>query len=215
LLARTLGATHVAVCAPPAELPQGITPVLRTATGQAGIAAAAPADGLGLVVFFTGLSGSGKSTLAKALTARLEQTGRTVTLLDGDLVRRHVSSGLGFSAEDRATNVRRIGWVAAEIARHGGTAVCAPIAPNDAVRRQVRAMAADAGARFVLVHVATPLEECERRDRKGLYAQARAGKITGFTGIDDPYEAPQDAEVVVDTTGRTLDDALQQVARVL
>ena len=166
----------------------------------------------GLVVFFTGLSGSGKSTLARALVDLvLEQGERTVTSLDGDVVRRTLSAGLTFSKEDRETNIRRIGWVAAEISRHGGVAVCSPIAPFDATRQDVRGYVADAGGAFFLVHVATPLEECERRDRKGLYAKARAGEIPEFTGISSPYESPNDADVVVDTTGRTVEDALEDV----
>lgn len=170
----------------------------------------------GLVLFFTGLSGSGKSTLARALHDRiLEQGERTVTSLDGDVVRRNLSAGLTFSKQDRETNIRRIGWVAAEIARHGGVALCSPIAPFDATRRQVRAMAEEAGGAFVLVHVATPLAECERRDRKGLYAKARRGEIPEFTGISSPYEEPQDATVRVDTTGRTIEDALADVVEVL
>ncbi len=171
----------------------------------------APAD-QGLVLFFTGLSGSGKSTLARALMDRLlEQGTRTVTSLDGDVVRRNLSAGLTFSKEDRETNIRRIGWVAAEIARHGGVAVCSPIAPFDETRQQVRAMVDEAGGAFFLVHVATPLEECERRDRKGLYAKARRGEIPEFTGISSPYEEPADADVRVDTTGRTIDEALDDV----
>ncbi len=175
----------------------------------------APAD-QGLVLFFTGLSGSGKSTLARALMDRiLEQGARSVTSLDGDVVRRHLSAGLTFSKEDRETNIRRIGWVAAEISRHGGLAVCSPIAPFDETRQQVRAMVEDAGGAFFLVHVATPLEECERRDRKGLYAKARRGEIPEFTGISSPYEEPEDADVRVDTTGRTIDDALGDVVAAL
>lgn len=165
--------------------------------------AAYPAGHGGVVVLLTGLSGSGKSTLARALRDRLvEDEGRTVSLLDGDVVRRHLSAGLGFSPEDRETNVRRIGWVAAEIARHGGTAIASPIAPFDGTRRAVREMVEGRGGRFVLVHVATPLEECERRDRKGLYARARRGEIPDFTGISSPYEEPQDANLVIDTTDR-------------
>ena len=171
-----------------------------------------PPDRQGLVLFFTGLSGSGKSTLARALVdLLLEQGERTVTSLDGDVVRRNLSAGLTFSKEDRETNIRRIGWVAAEISRHGGVAVVSPIAPFDETRQQVRAMVADAGGAFFLVHVATPLEECERRDRKGLYARARAGEIPEFTGISSPYEEPEDADVRVDTTGRTIEDALGDV----
>ena len=175
----------------------------------------APAE-QGLVLFFTGLSGSGKSTLARALTDRvLEQGERTVTSLDGDVVRRNLSAGLTFSREDRETNIRRIGWVAAEIARHGGVAVCSPIAPFARTRAQVRTMVEEAGGAFFLVHVATPLEECERRDRKGLYAKARRGEIPEFTGISSPYEEPDDAAVRVDTTGRTIEDALDDVLREL
>ena len=173
-------------------------------------------DEQGLVLFFTGLSGSGKSTLARALMDRvLEQGRRTVTSLDGDVVRRNLSAGLTFSREDRETNIRRIGWVAAEISRHGGVAVCSPIAPFDETRRQVRAMVEDAGGEFFLVHVATPLEECERRDRKGLYAKARRGEIPEFTGISSPYEEPTDAAVRVDTTGRSIEEALDDVLAAL
>jgi sulfate adenylyltransferase len=167
----------------------------------------------GCVVFFTGLSGSGKSTIARTVVARLAEQ-RAVTLLDGDVVRTHLSRGLGFSREDRDTNIRRIGWVAAEVAKHGGVAVCAPIAPYDETRRWVRRTvetAAGAGS-FVLVWVSTPLEVCEARDVKGLYARARTGEIVGFTGIDDPYEVPGDADLVLDTSTTSLDDA---VARVL
>ncbi len=173
-------------------------------------------DEQGLVLFFTGLSGSGKSTLARALMDRLlEQGHRTVTSLDGDVVRRNLSAGLTFSKADRETNIRRIGWVAAEISRHGGVAVCSPIAPFDETRQQVRAMVDHAGGAFFLVHVATPLEECERRDRKGLYAKARRGEIPEFTGISSPYEEPEDANVRVDTTGRTIDEALDDVLAAL
>jgi sulfate adenylyltransferase len=166
----------------------------------------------GLVVFFTGLSGSGKSTLARALhDVILEQSDRTVTSLDGDVVRRHLSAGLTFSRADRETNILRIGWVAAEISRHGGIVLCSPIAPFDSTRQQVRQLVEDAGGAFVLVHVATPLAECERRDRKGLYAKARRGEIPDFTGISSPYEEPEDATVTVDTTGRSIANALEDV----
>ncbi len=166
----------------------------------------------GLVLFFTGLSGSGKSTLARALMDRLlEQGGRSVTSLDGDVVRRHLSAGLTFSKADRETNILRIGWVAAEIARHRGVAVCSPIAPFADTREQVQQLVEDAGGAFFLVHVATPLEECERRDRKGLYAKARRGEIPEFTGISSPYEEPVDPDVRVDTTGRTIEEALEDV----
>ncbi|WP_110239738.1 adenylyl-sulfate kinase [Nocardioides gilvus] len=166
----------------------------------------------GLVLFFTGLSGSGKSTLARALIDRVLESGeRSVTSLDGDVVRRTLSSGLSFSKEDRETNIRRIGWVAAEVARHGGLAVVSPIAPFAQTRDEVRAMVEAAGGTFFLVHVATPVEECERRDRKGLYAKARRGEIPEFTGISSPYEEPEDADVRVDTTGRSVEAALDDV----
>ncbi len=162
-----------------------------------------PRDRQGCTLFFTGLSGAGKSTIAIALRALLgERTARRVTVLDGDIVRRHLSSELGFSRRDRDLNIRRIGFVASEITRHGGIAICAPIAPYDAVRREVRAMVEPHGG-FVLVHVATPLDVCEARDRKGLYARARAGTLPAFTGISDPYEAPTDAEIVLDASGGT------------
>ncbi len=165
----------------------------------------------GVTVFFTGLSGSGKSTIANVLRVRLLERGsRRVTLLDGDLVRRHLSSELGFSHEHRDVNVRRIGFVAAEITKNGGVAVCAPIAPYDATRRQVRAMVEEGGG-FVLVHVATDLTTCEARDRKGLYAKARAGLLPEFTGISDPYEEPHDADVVVDTRTESPEEAAGRV----
>ncbi len=166
----------------------------------------------GLVLFFTGLSGSGKSTVAQAVIDSLLESGeRTVTSLDGDVVRRNLSAGLTFSREDRETNIRRIGWVAAEISRHGGVAVCSPIAPFDATRQDVRAMTAAAGGAFFLVHVATPLEECERRDRKGMYAKARRGEIPDFTGISSPYEVPDDADLRIDTTGRSIEECRDEV----
>lgn len=174
-----------------------------------------PRSRRGLVVFFTGLSGSGKSTVARSVSEWLHEDGqRTVTLLDGDVVRRNLSAGLGFSRADRDRNIERIGFVAAEIARHGGIAVCAPIAPFAATRGRVRAMAEEY-ADFLLVHVATPLEECERRDRKGLYARARAGEISDFTGISSPYEEPDDADLVLDTTDMTIDEARDHVVETL
>ena len=166
----------------------------------------------GLVVFFTGLSGSGKSTVARGLRdALLERGSRTVTYLDGDVVRHLLSAGLTFSKQDRDLNIRRIGFVAAEVARHGGLAICAPIAPYAATREEVREMVEAVGADFLLVHVSTPLAECERRDRKGLYAKARAGLIPEFTGISDPYEEPDDADLEIDTTGISVDRAVHQV----
>jgi sulfate adenylyltransferase len=170
-----------------------------------------PADRAGLTVLLSGLSGSGKSTVARALAVRLMQhESRSVSLLDGDVVRHHLSKGLGFSRPDRITNVLRIGFVASEITKAGGIAVCCPIAPYDQTRREVRSMVEEHGG-FVLVHVATPLEECERRDRKGLYAKARRGEIPEFTGISDPYDMPTDAEIVVDTTGRSIDACVDDV----
>ncbi|MGH3506664.1 MAG: adenylyl-sulfate kinase [Nocardioidaceae bacterium] len=170
-----------------------------------------PRDRQGAVLFFTGLSGSGKSTLARALVDHiLEEGERTITSLDGDVVRHHLSKGLGFSREDRETNIRRIGFVASEIARHGGLAICSPIAPFDSTRQAVRAMVERAGGGFVLIHVATPLEECERRDRKGLYAKARRGEIADFTGISSPYEEPIDA-YKIDTTNRDIAECLEEL----
>jgi sulfate adenylyltransferase len=165
----------------------------------------------GFTVFFTGLSGSGKSTVANVLRVKLlELGGRGVSLLDGDLVRANLSSELGFSKEHRDLNIRRIGFVAAEITRAGGVAICAPIAPYDVVRKEVREMVQPCGG-FVLIHVATPLETCEARDRKGMYAKARAGIIKEFTGISDPYEEPRDADVVIDTTNMTPAEAAREV----
>ena len=165
----------------------------------------------GFTVFFTGLSGSGKSTIANALMVKLmEMGGRPVTLLDGDVVRKHLSSELGFSKEHRDINIKRIGYVASEITKNGGIAICAPIAPYTATRRAVREMIEAYGA-FVEVHVATAIEECERRDRKGLYKLAREGKIKECTGISDPYEAPTAAELVVDTQDVDVDHCAHQV----
>ena len=170
-----------------------------------------PPERVGFTVFFTGLSGSGKSTVAGALAARLQRASeRKLTLLDGDLVRTHLSSELGFSREHRDLNVTRIGFVAAEVTRHGGIAVCAPIAPYANTRKVVADMVGAVG-RFVLVHVATPLEVCEQRDRKGLYAKARAGLITEFTGISDPYDVPREPDVVIDTSTGTVADAAGRV----
>jgi len=165
----------------------------------------------GFTVFFTGLSGSGKSTIANALMVKMmEQGGRQVTLLDGDLVRKHLSSELGFSKEDRNINIRRIGYVASEITKNGGIAICAPIAPYTQTRREVRDMIESVGG-FVEVHVATSLEVCEQRDRKGLYAKARKGIIKEFTGISDPYEEPETPELRIDTQDCSPDEAANRV----
>jgi adenylyl-sulfate kinase len=170
-----------------------------------------PRSQLGVTVFFTGLSGSGKSTISQIVEARLRELGgRPVTSLDGDVVRKTLSSGLGFSREDRNRNILRIGWVASQINKCRGLAICAPIAPYDEIRRAVRSMSEEHGA-FILVHVATPLEVCEARDRKGLYAKARAGIIKEFTGISDPYEEPDDAELVLQTTELSAAEAADSV----
>jgi sulfate adenylyltransferase len=164
----------------------------------------------GVTVFLTGLSGAGKSTVADALVAQLETEGRTVTVLDGDVVRTHLSSELTFSREHRDLNIRRIGWVAGEIVRHGGTVVVAAIAPYEAAREQARALVQEHG-RFVLVHLATPLEVCEARDVKGLYARARSGEIAEFTGVSDPYEPPARAEVTIDTSVTPLEESVARI----
>jgi sulfate adenylyltransferase len=165
----------------------------------------------GLALFFTGLSGSGKSTLAQAVVSRLlETSSRPVTVLDGDEVRRHLSKGLGFSREDRDANITRIGFVASEVVRHGGIVICAPIAPYANARAEARQLV-EAHGRFVEIHVSTPLEICEARDRKGLYAAARAGKIKGFTGIDDPYETPVTPELRIDTSQVSVSEAADKV----
>ncbi len=184
------------------SFPEVVTQLRRTSPAR---------DKQGFTVFFTGLSGSGKSTIANALMVKLmEMGGRPVTLLDGDVVRKHLSSELGFSKEHRDINIKRIGYVASEITKNGGIAICAPIAPYTATRRAVRDMVENYGA-FIEVHVATSVEECERRDRKGLYALARAGKIKEFTGISDPYEVPTRAELVVETENAEVDNCAQQV----
>ena len=170
-----------------------------------------PRANQGFTVFFTGFSGSGKSTVANALMVKLmEMGGRPVTLLDGDIVRKNLSSELGFSKEHRDLNIRRIGYVASEITKNGGIAICAPIAPYATTRRAVREDVEAFGA-FVEIHVATPLEECEARDRKGLYKLARAGKIKEFTGISDPYDVPESPELRLDTTNVDVDHCAHQV----
>src|SRR5829696_8131179 len=164
----------------------------------------------GVTVFLTGLSGAGKSTIADALVAELEAQGRPVTVLDGDVVRTHLSSELTFSREHRDLNIARIGWVAGEIVRHGGTVVVAAIAPYEQARAEARKLVEEHG-RFVLVDLATPLEVCEQRDVKGLYARARAGEIAGFTGVSDPYEPPARAEVVIDTATTPLEESVSRI----
>jgi sulfate adenylyltransferase len=165
----------------------------------------------GVTIFFTGLSGSGKSTIANVLMTKfLEMGGRPTTMLDGDLVRKNLSSELGFSKEHRDINIRRIGYVASEITKNGGIAICAPIAPYDATRKYVRQLIEPYGG-FILVHIATTVEVCEQRDRKGLYAKARAGILKEFTGISDPYEVPSDAEVTINTGELSAEEAAQEV----
>jgi sulfate adenylyltransferase len=174
-----------------------------------------PRRGQGITIFFTGLSGAGKSTIVQVLHAKLMERGeRTVTVLDGDLVRKTLSSELGFSRAHRDLNIHRIGFVASEVTRHGGIALCAPIAPYDAARKDVRAMIEPSGG-FVLVHVATAIDVCEQRDRKGLYAKARAGLIQEFTGISDPYEIPADPELTIDTAAMQPDQAAELIVRYL
>jgi sulfate adenylyltransferase len=164
----------------------------------------------GVTVFLTGLSGAGKSTIADALVAQLESEGRPVTVLDGDVVRTHLSSELTFSREHRDLNIRRIGWVAGEVVKHGGTVVVAAIAPYEGARVEARELVEKHG-RFVLVHVATPLEVVEQRDVKGLYAKARAGEIPQFTGISDPYEPPARAELTLDTSVTPLEESVSRI----
>jgi sulfate adenylyltransferase len=170
-----------------------------------------PRSRQGFTVFCTGLSGAGKSTIARALTVKLmEMGGRRVTLLDGDVVRRNLSSELGFSKEHRDINIRRIGYVASEITKHGGIAICAPIAPYRVTRRAVRDTIEPWGG-FIEVHVSTSIDVCESRDRKGLYAKARAGLIPEFTGVSDPYEAPENAELVIDTAQYSVEEAVARI----
>jgi sulfate adenylyltransferase len=195
-----------------AEIPAWFTP---EAVARELRRARPPRAERGFVLFLTGLSGSGKSTIARNLADVLAERGdRKVTLLDGDLVRQALSAGLTFSRADRDLNIVRIGYVAAEIARHGGIAICAPIAPYAATRARVREMVTEVGD-FLLIHVATPIEVCEARDRKGLYAKARAGLIDQFTGISDPYEEPLDANLVIDTSTMTREQAAEAVLRLL
>jgi sulfate adenylyltransferase len=194
------------------EVPAWFTPVI---VAQELRRARPPRSGRGLVIFMTGLSGSGKSSIARALRDAITERGdRAVSLLDGDLVRSLLSAGLTFSRADRDMNIARIGYVATEVARHGGVAICAPIAPYAAARARVRAAVREVGD-FLLVYVATPADVCEARDRKGLYAKARAGLIDHFTGVSDPYEEPTDADLVIDTSTMTLQESVSAVLGLL
>ena len=168
----------------------------------------------GLTFFFTGLPGAGKSTIAGALRTKFLEMGEQVTLLDGDLVRRQLSSELGFTKKHRDINIRRIGFVASEITKNGGLCICASIAPYDAARKEVRDRVESVGA-FVLIYVSTPLEICELRDPKSLYAKARAGQIPQFTGVSDPYEKPDDADLVIDTSGTSPEQAADLIVSFL
>lgn len=163
----------------------------------------------GVCIWFTGLSASGKSTTAEALERLFLEQGRRMTMLDGDVVRTHLSKGLGFSKEDRDLNIRRIGFVASEIVRHGGIAVCAAVSPYRATRDEVRGMMEE--GRFIEVYVATPIEVCEQRDPKGLYVQARQGRLKGFTGIDDPYDPPLHAEITLDTVANSEEENARMI----
>jgi adenylyl-sulfate kinase len=169
----------------------------------------------GLVLWFTGLSGAGKSTIAAIVGRELEAEGTLTDYLDGDVVRTHLSKGLGFSKEDRDTNIERIGWVASRIARVGGTVIVSAISPYAETRAKARALAEEVGARFVEVHVATSVEECARRDVKGLYEKAFAGELQEFTGVSDPYEEPESPELRLDTEGREPEDCAREVLEYL
>lgn len=174
-----------------------------------------PRDKQGFTIFFTGLSGAGKSTLANALINRLQEYGdRQITLLDGDVVRSNLSSELGFSREHRDLNIRRIGYVASEITKHRGIAVCAPIAPYAQIRDEVRQNISEYGG-FIEIYVATPLAVCESRDSKGLYRLARQGVIKNFTGISDPYEEPRMAELTIDTSKVSVVEAVDEILNYL
>ncbi len=168
-------------------------------------------DPTGFCVWLTGLSGAGKTTIAQTLAGRLMELGRQVTLLDGDVVRTHLSKGLGFSKEDRDTNICRIGFVASEVVRHQGIVICAAISPYRAARAECRKMIRDNQGLFIEVYVNTPLEVCEQRDTKGMYAKARRGEIKGFTGIDDPYEPPLHPEIELKTTDLTAEESARRI----
>ena len=167
----------------------------------------------GFTVFFTGLPGAGKSATATMLRIRLLEAGeRSISLLDGDIARKQLSADLGFSRDDRNENIRRIGSAAAEITKNGGISICAPIAPYDSARKTVRQMISSVGG-FLLAYVSTPVEVCEARDRKGLYAKARAGIISQFTGVSDPYEPPDDAEITFDATHTSVETAVDLIVK--
>ena len=166
---------------------------------------------VGITLFFTGLSGAGKSTLASIIETKLIEDGqRSVALLDGDVVRQNLSKQLGFSREDRDLNIRRIGFEANEISKNGGVAICAFIAPYRGTRREIRSLIEQHSV-FIEIYLSTPINVCEDRDRKGLYAKARAGEILQFTGISDPYESPEHAELVIDTSKATLTQSHQKI----
>lgn len=167
----------------------------------------------GFCLWFTGLSGAGKSTVAQAVESRLNESGRTTTLLDGDVIRTHLSKGLGFSKEDRDENIKRIGYVASQVVRHNGVVICAVISPYRETRDNVRRYFENDN--FIEIYISTPIEVCEKRDPKGLYMLARKGKVTGFTGIDDIYEPPINPEVVIDTSKMNIESAVQIVLGVL
>lgn len=190
-------------------------PAWFTRPEVAGILSAAhpPRHRQGFCLWFTGLSGSGKSTTADILTIMLLEHGRQVTVLDGDVIRTHLSKGLGFSKEDRETNIRRIGFVASEVVRHGGGVICAAISPYRATRNECRTMVGS--DRFCEIFVATPLEVCEDRDPKGMYALAREGQIKGFTGVDDPYEPPHNAEITLDTVNCSAEENAERIVSYL
>ena len=168
----------------------------------------------GFTVWFTGLSGAGKSTVADLVGAELSRTGRLVEYLDGDVVRTHLSKGLGFSKEDRDTNIERIGWVAARLTRHGAAVIAAAISPYEETRRKARELVEEWGP-FVEVHIATSVEECARRDVKGLYEKAFRGEIKGFTGVDDPYEEPRNPEIRIDTEKHDPEDSARLIVEKL
>jgi len=184
--------------------------VLHPQSAIQGVLSVTPTTGPGFAVLLTGFSGAGKSTVAEELLRRWTPQ-RAVTVLDGDIVRTMLSHGLSFSREDRDLNIRRIGWVAAEVVRHGGAVIIAAIAPYDGAREQARDMVEEYGV-FGLVHLSTPLEVCEARDVKGLYARARTGEIASFTGVSDPYELPSRPDVVIDTSQLAVEESADAIA---